>query len=223
MVDDPERPAEKKQRLSKSYFLRSLHAHERTKLRLRLSARCAHRVDPATFFADMLGRAPRNENGTKQRRWALRIAGNPRDFSACVRLLFIRIAGKDLVAQHHRLALASSVRLHDVAALLGARKRVPTWRVGRAQAWMRGHLWLGFLALPMIFFTEDFIRRHAHARPDWLLIITVFSGVFGAALQHISAHDDFRRPAQTIYDESAAFARSFAKKPIARSNLSVVP
>src|SRR5215467_4827951 len=27
------------------------------------------------------------------------------------------------------------------AALLGARKRVPTWRLGRAQAWMRGHLW----------------------------------------------------------------------------------
>src|SRR6266849_11189268 len=24
------------------------------------------------------------------------------------------------------------------AALLGARKRVPTWRVGRAKAWMRG-------------------------------------------------------------------------------------
>src|SRR5437762_11324143 len=33
------------------------------------------------------------------------------------------------------------------AALLGARKRVPTWRLGRAQAWMRGHLWLGLLAL----------------------------------------------------------------------------
>src|SRR5271154_2352198 len=30
------------------------------------------------------------------------------------------------------------------AALLGARKRVPVWRLGRAQAWMRGHLWLGF-------------------------------------------------------------------------------
>ncbi len=43
------------------------------------------------------------------------------------------------------------------AALLGARKRVPTWRVGRAQTWMRGHLWLGFLALPIILFHGDFI------------------------------------------------------------------
>ena len=29
------------------------------------------------------------------------------------------------------------------AALLGARKRVPVYRFGRAQTWMRGHLWLG--------------------------------------------------------------------------------
>ena len=42
------------------------------------------------------------------------------------------------------------------AALLGARKRVPTWRVGRAQAWMRGHLWLGLLSLPMILFHGGF-------------------------------------------------------------------
>src|ERR1700686_2183160 len=35
------------------------------------------------------------------------------------------------------------------AALLGARKRVPVWRLGRAQAWMRGHLWLGALRLPI--------------------------------------------------------------------------
>src|SRR5260370_7701805 len=42
------------------------------------------------------------------------------------------------------------------AALLGARKRVPTWRIGRAQGWMRGHLWLGLLALPMILFHSGF-------------------------------------------------------------------
>src|SRR5580692_11717930 len=42
------------------------------------------------------------------------------------------------------------------AALLGARKRVPTWRIGRAQAWMRGHLWLGLLSLPVILFHGGF-------------------------------------------------------------------
>jgi hypothetical protein len=89
------------------------------------------------------------------------------------------------------------------AALLGARKRVPTWRIGRAQAWMRGHLWLGFLALPIILFHGGFHFGGTLTRVlMWLLIITVFSGVFGAALQHyvprVMTSD---APLETIYDE----------------------
>src|SRR5215472_1932610 len=71
------------------------------------------------------------------------------------------------------------------AALLGARKRVPTWRLGRAQAWVRGHLWLGLLSLPLILFHGGFHFGGTLTRVlMWLLIITVASGVFGAALQH---------------------------------------
>jgi hypothetical protein len=89
------------------------------------------------------------------------------------------------------------------AALLGARKRVPTWRVGRAQAWMRGHLWLGFLALPMIVFHGGFHFGGTLTRVlMWLLIITVVSGVFGAALQHyIPRVMTTDVPLETIYDE----------------------
>jgi len=89
------------------------------------------------------------------------------------------------------------------AALLGARKRVPTWRVGRAQAWMRGHLWLGFLGLPMILFHGGFHFGGTLTRVlMWLLIITVFSGVFGAALQHyIPRVMTTDVPLETIYDE----------------------
>jgi hypothetical protein len=89
------------------------------------------------------------------------------------------------------------------AALLGARKRVPTWRVGRAQAWMRGHLWLGFLALPMILFHGGFHFGGTLTRVlMWLLIITVLSGVFGAALQHyIPRLMTSDVPLETIYDE----------------------
>jgi len=89
------------------------------------------------------------------------------------------------------------------AALLGARKRVPTWRIGRAQAWMRGHLWLGFLALPMILFHGGFHTGGTLTRVlVWLLIITVFSGVFGAALQHyIPRVMTSDAPLETIYDE----------------------
>ncbi len=42
------------------------------------------------------------------------------------------------------------------AGLLAARKKVPVWRLGRAQTWMRGHLWLGLLSLPLILFHGGF-------------------------------------------------------------------
>ena len=89
------------------------------------------------------------------------------------------------------------------AALLGARKRVPTWRLGRAQAWMRGHLWLGLLSLPMILFHGGFHFGGALTRVlMWLLIVTVASGVFGAVVQHYlprAMTTDVKL--ETIYDE----------------------
>jgi len=91
------------------------------------------------------------------------------------------------------------------AALLGARKRVPVWRLGRAQAWMRGHLWLGLLSLPLIFFHGGFRFGGTLTRVlMWLLIITVGSGVFGAVLQHYVPRMMTRDvPLETIYGEIA--------------------
>src|SRR6267154_1340747 len=91
------------------------------------------------------------------------------------------------------------------AAALGARRRVPTWRVGRAKAWMRGHLWLGLLSLPLILFHGGFHFGGTLTRVlMWLLIITVFSGVFGAALQHyVPPAMTSDVPLETIYDEIA--------------------
>jgi hypothetical protein len=89
------------------------------------------------------------------------------------------------------------------AALLGARKRVPTWRIGRAQAWMRGHLWLGLLSLPIILFHGGFhFGGTLTSVLMWLLMITVVSGVFGAVLQHYVPRvmtTDVKL--ETIYDE----------------------
>jgi hypothetical protein len=89
------------------------------------------------------------------------------------------------------------------AALLGARKRVPVWRVGRAQAWMRGHLWLGMLSLPIILFHSGFHFGGTLTRVlMWLLMVTVVSGLFGAALQHyIPRVMTADVPFETIYDE----------------------
>jgi hypothetical protein len=89
------------------------------------------------------------------------------------------------------------------AALLGARKRVPIWRLGRAQAWMRGHLWLGLLSLPIILFHGAFRFGGTLTRVlMWMLIVTVVSGVFGAVLQNyvprIMTSDV---PLETVYAE----------------------
>src|SRR5499433_1880688 len=89
------------------------------------------------------------------------------------------------------------------ASALGARKRVPTWRLGRAKAWMRGHLWLGLLALPVIFFHGGFQFGGPLTRVlMWLLIVTVASGVYGAVLQDsIPRKMTADAPLETIYDE----------------------
>jgi hypothetical protein len=89
------------------------------------------------------------------------------------------------------------------AALLGARKRVPTWRLGRAKAWMRGHLWLGLLSLPIILFHGGFHFGGALTRVlMWLLIATVASGVYGALLQnYLPRAMTTDVPLETIYDE----------------------
>jgi hypothetical protein len=89
------------------------------------------------------------------------------------------------------------------AGLLAGRKQVPIWRLGRAQTWMRGHLWLGTLALPLILFHGGFHFGGTLTRILlWLLIITVFSGIFGAIVQHYMPRAMLERvPMETIYDE----------------------
>jgi hypothetical protein len=51
---------------------------------------------------------------------------------------------------------------------------------------LRGHLWLGTLALPLIWFHAGF--RHGGGLTSalmWMLYVTVLGGWFGAALQHV--------------------------------------
>lgn len=91
------------------------------------------------------------------------------------------------------------------AGLLGARKKVPVWRLGRAQTWMRGHLWLGLLSLPLILFHGGFHFGGTLTRVlMWLLVVVVASGILGAVLQHYLPQvmtDSV--PLETIYAEIA--------------------
>jgi len=89
------------------------------------------------------------------------------------------------------------------AAALGIRKRFPIWRIGRAQHWMRGHLWLGTMALPVIFLHGAFhFGGWLTTLLMVLLIIVTISGLFGAYLQHTLPTRMMHEVGyETIYDQ----------------------
>ena len=89
------------------------------------------------------------------------------------------------------------------AGLLGARKKVPTWRIGRAQTWMRGHIWLGTLSLLLILFHGGFaFRGPLTAVLMILFFIVIASGWVGALIQHfVPGVMTERVPLETIYEE----------------------
>jgi hypothetical protein len=72
------------------------------------------------------------------------------------------------------------------AALLGVRKRRPHYRVGRASFWLKGHLWLGVLSFPLVFFHAGFEFGGPLASVlMWIFILVFLTGTFGLALQQI--------------------------------------
>jgi hypothetical protein len=89
------------------------------------------------------------------------------------------------------------------AGLLGARKKVPVWRIGRAQTWMRGHLWLGLVSLPIVSFHSGLTFGGGLASVlMWLFVIVVVSGLVGAWLQHTLPRRMLRDvPMETIYEQ----------------------
>jgi hypothetical protein len=89
------------------------------------------------------------------------------------------------------------------AGLLGLRKKVPVWRLGRAQTWMRGHLWLGSLSLALVLFHSGFHARGPLTQALMLLtVLVVAGGLAGAALQHFLPRLMTQRvPLETIYQE----------------------
>jgi hypothetical protein len=89
------------------------------------------------------------------------------------------------------------------AGLLAARKKVAVWRLGRAQSWLRGHLWLGMLSLPMIVFHAGFQFGGPLTTVLMILLITVVaSGIFGAVLQHyVPSIMTVEIPMETIFEQ----------------------
>src|SRR5262252_7690284 len=89
------------------------------------------------------------------------------------------------------------------AGLLGLRKKFPIWRVGRAQTWMRGHLWLGLVSYPVILCHSAFSMGNGLTRAlMWIFSFVIGSGIVGAALQHYMPEMITDRvPLETIYNQ----------------------
>jgi hypothetical protein len=75
--------------------------------------------------------------------------------------------------------------------------------MGRAKSWMRGHLWLGFLAFPLIIYHSAFGLGGSLTTILMLLFVFVWvSGLVGAAMQHyIPTIMTREAPMETIYDQ----------------------
>jgi hypothetical protein len=89
------------------------------------------------------------------------------------------------------------------AGLLSLRKKFPIWRIGRAQTWLRGHLWLGLLSFPLILFHAGFDFGGPLTRAlMWLFVVVIVSGLLGAALQHYLPRTlTDTVPMETIYEQ----------------------
>lgn len=87
--------------------------------------------------------------------------------------------------------------------LLALRKRKRAWRLGRATTWMRGHIWLGFLAVPLVLFHSGF--RTGGTASAWLLVLFALvtaSGILGLVLQQFLPRlMTSRVEMETIYEQ----------------------
>ncbi len=69
-------------------------------------------------------------------------------------------------------------------AALSLKRRVPHWRIGRAQTWLRGHIWLGLLSVLLVALHSAFHAGGALTLTLWILLLAVTaSGLFGVLLQ----------------------------------------
>ncbi|MGQ0629024.1 MAG: hypothetical protein ACT4PL_13110 [Phycisphaerales bacterium] len=71
-------------------------------------------------------------------------------------------------------------------AALGLKRRIPHWRLGKAQTWLRGHVWLGLLISVLVVLHSGFSFRTVGwgSLSLWIMLAVVtISGVIGIFIQ----------------------------------------
>jgi hypothetical protein len=70
------------------------------------------------------------------------------------------------------------------AALLSLRRKVPSWRIGSAQLWLKAHIWVSLVSVPLLLFHCGF--RFGGTMATLLVVlfsVIIASGIFGLVLQ----------------------------------------
>ena len=144
----------------------------------------------------------------------------------------------DALVQPHRqhrsvgnspLGLAYGVIAYAIfifAVLLNVRRKFPQVRVGRAQTWLRAHIWLTILTLPLVFMHAAF--RFGSLMTTglmWLYLLVMLSGFYGLALQQFLPRlmkDRLTR--ETIYEQIPFLTRRLRASALSlRDELRTVP
>src|ERR1700736_5842167 len=98
---------------------------------------------------------------------------------------------------------AISLSIFVFAALIGVRKKVVLWRIGNLQRWLRAHIWLTLLTIPLVILHSGFRL----GGPMTTLIIVLYlvvmvSGIYGLVLQHYVPTIMMERlPAESVYEQ----------------------
>src|SRR3954470_21479863 len=96
-----------------------------------------------------------------------------------------------------------SLAIFLFAVLLSLRKKIPLWRVGTVQRWLRAHIWLTILTIPLVVLHSGF--RFGGPMTTLLLVlyaIVMVSGFYGLFLQHVMPRlMKERLPAETVFEQ----------------------
>ena len=96
-----------------------------------------------------------------------------------------------------------SLGIFIFAALLGVRKKIVLWRIGNLQRWLRAHIWLSLLTIPLVILHTGF--RLGGPMTTLLVVlyaVVMVSGIYGLALQHQMPRIMMERlPAETVYEQ----------------------
>ena len=98
---------------------------------------------------------------------------------------------------------AISFAIFIFGALLSLRKRVVLWPIGTVQSWLRAHIWLTLLTIPLVLLHSGF--RLGGPMTTLLMAlysVVMVSGIYGLFLQHqMPRLMQERLPTETVYEQ----------------------